>query len=478
MAKAKSKKTKESSFSGLDFSDVFDDVENQSKLQSIEVKERLDASIAISSGSLQLDVAILGGGYYPGRAYDWVGPESGGKTTTGNSALANALTHIPKYTVGHYYDFEGSLDTRWFMNIAGRPDDSPDEVFGRRNKRGEWEVKPRIRLYKPRFGEQGLLLMIKHLNSLPDKALFMDEWWYTWTPVEAKVKKKTGGLLAKDIEEMLRQQGVQWDKDFLKKNRLYGIRVPENYGGCEGLIFVDSWAAMTPQQTAEDDSAAMAQQGRMFGTYINQVKNLLSIKGWTCIGVNQVRLNPNARFGSPEYSPGGEALKHFCDCRNRIGAVSNQNGSGQTELENHGLDEYKHFIIRNRKNKVTTPYGEISGRWWVKRNGQTGCGLDPVLDTIKYLELTGQLEKSRKGYIIKLQDKSKAAQHMSDIVFKYEDFKAMVLNGQVDTGKNTVKFNIRKHCFKQIKQGLGMELYYNNNDIENTDNEQEDDDND
>lgn len=448
--------------SALDFSNVFDAVETQSKIQSLEVKERLDSSIAISSGSLAVDVVILAGGYYPGRAYDWVGPESGGKTTLGNSALANALHFIPKHSVGHYYDFEGSLDTTWFMNIAGLQDSSPDEVFGRKNKNNAWDIVPRIRLYKPTFGEQGLILMTKHLNSLPDKSLIMDAWRYTWTPVEAKVKKKTGGLLAKDIEAMLKARGIQWDKSILRETGLYTVEVPNNYGGCEGVIFVDSWAAMTPRQTAEDDSAAMAQQGRMFGTYINQVKTLISNKGWICIGVNQVRNNPNARFGSPEYNPGGEALKHFCDCRNRIGTVSNQNGSGATELENGGLDEYKHFIIRNKKNKVSTPYGEVRGRWWTKRDGHTGCGIDPVFDTITYLEITNQVEKSRRGYSISLKDDSKAASNLNGLKFTYDDFKFMILNKQVDTGKRTVKFDLRKHCFKQIRSGIGMELYYKN----------------
>lgn len=812
----------------MDFSNVFDAVETQSKIQSLEVKERLDSSIAISSGSLAVDVVILAGGYYPGRAYDWVGPESGGKTTLGNSALANALHFIPKHSVGHYYDFEGSLDTTWFMNIAGLQDSSPDEVFGRKNKNNAWDIVPRIRLYKPTFGEQGLILMTKHLNSLPDKSLIMDAWRYTWTPVEAKVKKKTGGLLAKDIEAMLKARGIQWDKSILRETGLYTVEVPDNYGGCEGVIFVDSWAAMTPRQTAEDDSAAMAQQGRMFGTYINQVKTLISNKGWICIGVNQVRQNPNTRFGScfsyhtkvlledmttcnigqlvnekrfdkkvmtynentgnfepkrivrgwkrpvkttdnivkltydaptsngasstsyvivtdnhvfftkdgekyvrdlkvgdillgynetmslcpdqkqvlygsilgdgelfftstyfyimynhvhyqkkylqwkisllgssselrkttyrtskgklnelysqnsarftltripkqlrylkkrsqcsipqdfiqkldiravaiwfmddgdvwhnsrdgwglkiacerlsedsrirlsvrlsdifnvdvsytdksvkvstkdnvlaflkkiapyihtsmsfklkglirekdigtydwsicrdtaspkkirvlnieksvmsgskydleiednhnyivggkngiivhnSEYNPGGEALKHFCDCRNRIGTVSNQNGSGATELENDGLDEYKHFIIRNKKNKVSTPYGEVRGRWWTKRDGHTGCGIDPVFDTITYLEITNQVEKSRRGYSISLKDDSKAASNLNGLKFTYDDFKFMILNKQVDTGKRTVKFDLRKHCFKQIRSGIGMELYYKN----------------
>lgn len=459
---AKKEKAPSNAFdSAFDFSDVFDNVEQASKIQSLEVRDRLDANIAISSGSLAMDLVILHGGYYPGRAYDLIGPESGGKTTSGNTVLGEALNFVPKYSVGQYYDYEGSLDTAWFMNIAGLPNEDPETIFGKRDKNGNWIIRPRIRLYKPTFGEQGLILMTKHLNSLPDKGMFRDEWWYTWSPVEAKVKKQTGGLTAKDIEEMLKQRGIQWDKEFLRKNKLYGVRIPENYGGCEGVFFVDSWASMTPRQTAEDDSAAMAQQGRMFARYINQIKTLISNKGWICLGVNQVRQNPNVRFGSNEYSPGGEALKHFCDCRNRYGSVSNPNGGGTVETENDGQDEYRHFKIRNRKNKISTPYGEISGRWWTKRDGQTGCGLDPVLDTIIFLEYTGQIEKTRKGYRIALNDNSKASQKLNDVIFSYENFKRMIVNKEVDTGEHTVKFDLRKHCHKQIKDGKAFELYYN-----------------
>lgn len=442
----------------FDFSDVFDEVETSSKIQAIEVRDRLDTNIAISSGSLALDLGILHGGYYPGRAYDFVGPESSGKSTSGNMVLGQALTSVPRHLVGIYFDYEGSLDTTWFMNIAGLPNTNPEEIFGKRDKKGNWIICPRIRLYKPSFGEQALLLSIKHLNSLPDKGMYRDEWWYTWSPVDSKTKKKTGGLTATDISEMLTKRGLEWDKDFYKKNGIFGVRIPENYGGCEGIIFVDSWASMTPRQTAEDDSAAMAQQGRMFGKYINQIKTLISNKGWICVGINQVRKNPNVRFGLNEYFPGGEALKHFCDCRNRYGAVSSPN-SKMIEVENDGLDEYRYFKVRNRKNKISTPFGEIAGRWWTKRNGETGCGIDPVYDTIKYLEMTGQIERGRKGFRIALQDNSKAAGKLNDLIFPYPALKEMILNKQVDTGKNTVSFDLRKHCRKQMLDGTAFNLF-------------------
>ena len=748
-------------------------------------------------------------------------------TTHGNMALAQCLESIPRYSVGVYFDYEGSLDKTWFLNIANKPNEKPENIFGLRNEdSGNWIIKPRIRMYKPAFGEQGLLLMIKQLNSKPDKSLIMDEWWYTWTPVDAKVKKKTGGLLAKDIEAMLKELGIEHDKKFLKQTGLYGVKVPNNYGGCEGIYFIDSYASMTPRQTAEDDSAAMAQQGRMFGKYINQIKSLISAKGYTVIGINQIRKNPNVTYGScfdyhtrvlmedlssryigdivnnelydkrvlsynfetgkyeakrilrgfktpvtnkdnvvkikyegfdsrpyrimtvtdnhiiftpdgekqvkelkvgdyilgadltrslsrdqlqmlygvmigdgefevalthinihfnhvhtqknyfkwklemlgqssnirakeyktsknekkilysavsdkisiarfpkelrckkrnqyylsqkfinlldirsiaiwymddgfgfansrdgygitfscnrfdnesrirladkiseilgvetrikdnniairtknnvekaikllapyihkemsykllglvldnkigtynwkiiednwtrtrklrilsiedsvmdsgnkydieiednhnyiiggkhgaivhnSEYSPGGEALKHFCDLRNRISSVSNPNGGGEVEVENHGRDEYKHYIIRNKKNKITTPYGIIKGRYWTKRDGKTGCGVDPVLDTISYLNLTKQLETSRKGYIISLKDNSKVAKHLVNIKLSYEDLKRFIVNKEIDTGKKTATFDIRKHCLNQIKKGIGMKLYYEN----------------
>jgi len=398
-------------------------------------------------------------------------------TTHGNAALGQGLIYIPKYTCGNYFDFEGSLDKKWFLNIAGMPNEKPENIFGMRTKDDSgWAIRPKIRLYKPSFGEQCLLLLIKQLKSLPDKCLMQDEWWYTWTPVDAKTKKKTGGLLAKDLEAMLKTLKIDFDKKLLKSSGLYGTRVPNNYGGCEGITFIDSYAAMTPRQTAEDDSAAMAQQGRMFGNYINQIKSLISAKGYTIIGVNQVRKNPNAGYGDPEYNPGGEALKHFCDLRNRIGSVSNPNGGGPIEIENNGRDEYRHFIIRNKKNKITTPYAQIKGRIWTKRGGKTGCGIDPVLDTITYLQLTGQLDSARRGFQIILKDGSKAAKNLSDLTFKYEDLKNLILDKEVDTGKRTASFDLRKHCLKQIKKGIGMDLYYasQGNDFEPEEDEDDD----
>jgi intein/homing endonuclease len=50
-------------------------------------------------------------------------------TTHGNAALGQGLLYIPKYTCGNYFDFEGSLDKKWFLNIAGMPEVKPEKIM-------------------------------------------------------------------------------------------------------------------------------------------------------------------------------------------------------------------------------------------------------------------------------------------------------------------------------------------------------------
>lgn len=467
MVKSKKEIREDVAFS-FDFTASLDEAERLTKTPCQEVKARLDTSIALHSGSLMLDLVVLGGGYYPGREYDNVGAEQAGKTTWGTMAIANAIINIPNYCKGAYFDLEGTLDPKWFINILrvqanGRDLDfdvkSYDNIFGKRNDEGKgWDIKPRFRLYKPSSGEKALKLMNQYLSSLPDKICMQGIWYYSWEPVDAKTAKTMGGMTDKVIREMFSSLGISWDAKILKSNGIYAIPVPNNYAGPEGLIFVDSWAAAVPEQTVNDDSNALAQQARMFAKYLPGIKTLIGKKGVILIGVNQNRLNPGVRFGSPEYNPGGESLKHICDCRNRMGALS-AGASGATEKD--GNDVYKHFSVINRKNKITIPNTSFKGRWWVSRNGKGGCGLDIVQDTLDYLLITHQITSNRRGFIFSIDGNNKFTDWINGKHITYNEFKTLIVD-RVFQGK---KIDLRKRCIDQIKSGKGQDLYYKHNDI-------------
>lgn len=457
MAKAKKKDAEVDLAAILDDTSVFDVEERSVKLSSIGVDSIVRIGDSISTGMLAVDL-MIGGGLMRGREYEIVGPEHGGKTTLIYSCFAAAIKHIPNALKALFFDIEGTIDPRWFGNICGEKDLT--NVFGKSKETAQgivWEKKPKIRYYKPNFGEQALKLLKRQLKRMPDKVLIGDTWYYMWTPRDSASAKKTGtAYTLADLRDKLKGA---FDKKLFQRYGSFYVKVPNNYSGPELIIGVDSWAAMTPEAIAEDDSNAMASQARMFSKHLNDIKSLIAAKGCTIIGANQIREKMMA-YGNPEYSPGGNTKKHTTDCRLRIGTVNNPFGKGA--LETDGDDEYRHFKIVNRKNKVFQPYKECVGRWWNSHNGETGYGPDPVYDTLQYLKMTGQIVRGKdgktKGYriVFDKKKKDKLLLKLEKMVLSPDDFKDAIL------GPKEFGLDIRKMCFKQLRSGYGMTLYMRN----------------
>lgn len=427
----------------LDYSEFFDLEEKHSKLSSIGVASSVNIEECIHTGMLALDL-ITGGGYQRGRVYQIVGPEFGGKTTSLYHGLASALDFIPKQLKGAFLDIEGLIDPTWFGNICGR---NSKEIFGEKDdKTGKWRIKPEIRYYKPAFGEQGLKFLKRVLKRLPDKVLVGDIWHYMWIATDSKKARKIGGYTTTNLRKLLKDR---YNKSLFRKYGNYYVPIKNNYAGPEMLIGIDSWAAMTPEAIAEDDSNAMAIQARMFGKHLNDIKSLVSAKGCTIVGVNQVRQNPGQMFGNPEYNPGGNTLQHITDCRIREQVVSNQVGKGM--IEKDGGDRYRWFKAKTTKNKLFIPHKEMVGKWWIEHDGSTGSGADPVQDTLAYLKMTGQFRGKKKGFRIRFAKKGKFFKRLSKVIFTYNSFKKAILRPG--------KVNIRQICYKQLRSGEGLKLY-------------------
>ena len=303
------------------------------------------------------------------------------------SIFGAAMAHVPNRMKGIFLDIESGVDPIWFGHITGFP--NMEKVFGKKSNDGKWEIPPLIRYYKPSTGEQGLKFIKRILKKLPNKVLIGENWYYCWVPVSPKIASATGGMTITDCKKAL---GENYSKSLFKKYANFYVPIPGNYGGPEMVIGVDSWAAMTPEQIADDDSNALGAQARMFSKHLNDLKALVSMKGVTLVGTNQIREKIGA-WGNPEYSPGGNTKKHTTDVRLRIGSVKNQNGAGQVEIDD--VDQYRHWKIKNTKNKTFIPFKECLGRWWIEHNGDTGYGLCPVQDC-----LTGDtLVTTNKGLI-------------------------------------------------------------------------------
>ena len=119
------------------------------------------------------------------------------------------------------------------------------------------------------------------------------------------------------------------------------------------IIIFDSLAAMIPKMEVEDpmEQAQMAPVARMMSralrklTFLNE-KTLM-------IFINQLRVNPGAKYGNPEYTPGGRALKFYASLR-----VDVRQGDWLLDAKDKKKKIGQVVKFRVVKNKTTPPYRE------------------------------------------------------------------------------------------------------------------------
>lgn len=92
------------------------------------------------------------------------------------------------------------------------------------------------------------------------------------------------------------------------------------------VIVLDSIAALVPRAEIEGDmgDSHMGLQARLMGQALRKMKPVLQQNGTMLFCINQLRTKMNVRFGSPETTPGGLALKYYARVRmdiRRIGAI-------------------------------------------------------------------------------------------------------------------------------------------------------------
>jgi RecA/RadA recombinase len=407
----------------FNFDQLLDQGERDAKVTSINITISSTTADCISTGSLCMDL-LMGGGLHPGRWFTYLGKEQSGKSTLLYNAIKSAVKKKVRVAL---FDYEGSLDPTYFSRIIGY---DYAELFGDRDeKTGKWRKLPKVRYYRPESGEKGLMLLKKVLASLPAKVVVNSKWYYEYPSTKDNLTKFKGAFSTK-LRDLT--------------GKLY-IPVPDNKGTPELFVGIDSYPAMTPAALVEDDSDAMAIQARMFAKHVNNIKSLVAQKGAVVLGVNQLRDKPGVSFGSPEYEPSGNALKFASDLRMRFTSVVSPTGAGRVEREDQ--DEYTYLKLKTYKSKVFIPFRESMVRLWIGHAGDSGFGLDPVWDTFKYLQMTGQLRGKKGEFIVKLDAAKKYKKS-----FTWTSFRKEILS---KTGKGS----LRSLCFKQIRTGKGIKLY-------------------
>jgi len=152
--------------------------------------------------------------------------------------------------------------------------------------------------------------------------------------------------------------------------------------GAVDLVVIDSVAALVPKAEIEGDmgDAHMGLQARLMSQALRKLTAVAHRENTTLAFINQLRQKIGVVFGSPETTPGGQALKFYSSVRldvRRIGKVT----LGESVVGNRTR-------VKVVKNKCAPPFteAEFDIRW--------GVGIDHAADLVETALLAGVLEKS------------------------------------------------------------------------------------
>ena len=297
----------------------------------------------ISTGSLNLDLALGVGGLPKGRIIEIFGPESSGKTTL----MLQAIAECQKAGgTAAFVDAEHALDPAYAAKLGVNVDD--------------------LLVSQPDTGEQAL-----------------------------------------EITDLLVRSGAV------------------------DIIVIDSVAALTPKAEIEGEmgDTHVGLQARLMSQALRKLTGNIKRSNAVVVFINQIRMKIGVMFGSPETTPGGNALKFYASVRldiRRIGSIKR----GEEVIGNQTK-------VKVVKNKVAPPFriaefeiiyekgisreGEIidlgikhnivqkSGAWYSYNGDRIGQGRDNSRDfLVAHPALAAEIDKKlRAALIVKPVDAEK-----------------------------------------------------------------------
>lgn len=426
-------------------SDALDDIENDCGIESGDANN----GEPLSSGILMYDL-LTGGGLVPGF-YVNSGKEGSGKTTIMHHILESSI----KKNIRLRQCFAAeNLNEEYACSVMRR---DRIEVFGKRNTKGKgWIVKPKIRRYTTNVIEAIFKAIQETLKILPDKLYRRedDSWWYVFDKSQKDILEKW----KLDIDKRLSRGGKYYCK------ALDGMP--------QAIIAIDSWSTLVVRDLDEnaDKSSRLGAVAGKLSELLPKITGKLASKRIIILGTSQIREKPMVMFGSPDYEPGGNALKHATDVRNKFSSRSVPSGwDGKGEIAEEksafgkGTDRYMYKFINNTKNKFSIPRLSAFGRVWISDTKGNPYGFDPVFDLYQYLSATGQIRGKKNKFTINI-NKLKFKP-----VLNWMSFKRLILASfynkkeLIDIVKKELKIKeipeFRKIAFKQIRLGKSQELY-------------------
>lgn len=152
------------------------------------------------------------------------------------------------------------------------------------------------------------------------------------------------------------------------------------------IVIVDSVAALTPEAELDGDmgDTHIGLQARLMSQAMRKLTSIISKSGSMVFFINQTRLKVGTKFGNPETTPGGNALKFYASARIRV---------SRTKIESLKAWGLQMKIV---KNKLGPPYRTAVIPW--KDYDKDGPGLDFELQWISAAAEAGVLDRKGAWY--------------------------------------------------------------------------------
>src|SRR3990167_3316178 len=160
-------------------------------------------------------------------------------------------------------------------------------------------------------------------------------------------------------------------------------------GGID-MVVIDSVAALVPRSEIEGEmgDAQMGVQARLMSQALRKLTGAISRSRTIMIFTNQIRMKIGVMFGSPETTPGGNALKFYCSIRMDVRKIETLKKNNQV----YGA----RIRVKIVKNKVAAPFKDAEVVI-------TAQGIDKEEGLIDAAIASGVLTKS--GAFLKLDNK-------------------------------------------------------------------------
>lgn len=325
-------------------------------------------------------------------------------------------------------------------------------LFGVKDNKGKYVIQPRIMLTSENSLETFYKSMSTLLKKLPDKIYYEGDWWLLFDNTKENISRFKG-------------------QNNTKVGSVFGkVAIKSIDGGTpQALILLDSIPLLvTDSDDSEDGDNSLAVDARGHSKHLKKLRGKLKRKHATVIAINQLRSGiPIGGKPAMDYEPGGNAVKYASDVRIRLTARAVPHASGALEEEDSvqfpkGVDTYRYIAMKGHKNKYGTPYLETWFRLWQSDPKGKGHGFCIVYDTYQYLKVTGQMEGSLgRKMTITMPDLTISGLTWLDfkaiILFENDKKKLKEICKDLKIEKNP---RLRERCFKQMKSGKGMELYF------------------